>query len=258
MNKLKEKIKRGEKVLGTHSQLNNYQTTDLIASLGYDYLWLDTEHTSISLEQVEYHLMAARAWGVTTLVRVPWNDPVRMKPILEMGPGGIIVPMVNSYEEALTAVKAMMYPPRGTRGYGPRHASMYGKMPLDEYLKNADEDIMRIIQIEHIDAVNDLDRIVTIEDIDAYIIGPMDLSASIGKMGKVDDPEVVALIEKIIATVHAAGKPVGVSYGMCPKEVIAMWRDRGVDMISLANEHDFILAQGQIVLNNLKEVMLGE
>jgi len=255
MNNLKEKIKRGEKVLGTHIQLNNYQTTELIASLGYDYLWLDTEHTSISLEQVEYHLMAARAWGVTTLVRVPWNDPVRMKPILEMGPGGIIVPMVNSYEEAQIAVKAMMYPPRGTRGYGPRHAAMYGKTPLDEYLKNADEDIMRVIQIEHIDAVRDLKRIVTIDEIDAFIIGPMDLSASIGKMGKIDDPEVQSLLNEIITTVHAAGKPVGVSFGLCGKEGIAAWRDKGVDMISLANEHDFILTQGKLLLDNMKEVM---
>ena len=255
MNKLKEKMKQGEKVLGTHIQLNGHITTEIIASLGYDYLWIDTEHTSVSLEQVENHLMAARVWGTAALVRVPWNDPVRMKPILEMGPDGIIVPMVNSYEEALCAVQAMMYPPRGTRGYGPRRASFYGRIPLDQYLDTVDKDLMRIIQIEHINAVHDLKRIVTIEEIDAYIIGPMDLSASVGKMGKLNDPEIVALFNEIITTIHDAGKTVGISYGMCSKEEIAKWRDRGVDMISLANETDFIIAQGQKLLNDMKEVM---
>ncbi len=258
MNKLKEKIKRGEIALGTHISLNENIMTELICSIGYDYLWIDTEHTSLTLEQVEHHMQAARLWGVSSLVRVPWNDPVRMKPILEMGPDGIIVPMVNSYEEALVAVKGCMYPPRGTRGYGPRHASMFGKIPLDEYLKSADEDIMRIIQIEHIDAVRDLKRIVTIDEIDAYIIGPMDLSASMGKMGQMDDPEVNEAFDEVVKTIHAAGKPVGLSYGMASKEFIATWKKRGIDMISCANEADFILAQGKIMLDNMKEVMLGE
>ncbi len=258
MNKLKEKIKRGEKVFGTHIQLNDNIMTELIASLGYDYLWIDTEHTSLTFEQVEHHLQAARLWGVAGLVRVPWNDPVRMKPILEMGPDGIIVPMVNSYEEALTAVRGCMYPPRGTRGYGPRHANMFGKTPLNEYLKDADDDIMRIIQIEHIDAVRDLKRIVTVDEVDAFIIGPMDLSASLGKMGQMDDPEVQGLFDEIIATVHAAGKPIGLSYGPAAKEQLVEWCNRGLDMISCANEADFIMMQGKIMLDNMKDAMFGK
>lgn len=256
MNKLKEKLSKGEKALGTHIQLNTNTTTEIIASLGYDYLWIDTEHTSISLEQVEQHLLAARTAGTAAIVRVPANDPIRLKPILEMGPDGVIVPMVNSYEEALKAVKACLYPPRGNRGFGPRRASFYGMVPLDTYLQNIENDIMRIIQIEHIDAVNDLDRIVTIDEIDAYIIGPMDLSASVGKLGQLDDPEVCALIDKIVTTVHAAGKPVGVSFGMCGREEIRKWQARGVDMISLASETDFIIAQAKSVLEDMRAVML--
>ncbi len=258
MNKLKEKLKRGERVLGTHIQINSNIMTELIASLGFDYLWIDTEHTSLSFEDVEHHLQAARLWGVAGLVRVPWNDPVRMKPILEMGPDGIIVPMVNSYEEALVAVKGCMYPPRGTRGFGPRRANMFGKTPLDEYLKSADDDIMRIIQIEHIDAVRDLKRIVTVDEVDAFIIGPMDLSASMGKMGQMDDPEVMAAIDEIIETVHAAGKPIGLSFGMASRELMQRWHDKGIDMLSCANEADFIMTQGQLMLNNMREIMLAE
>lgn len=256
MNRLKEKLAKNEKVLGTHIQLGTSMTTEIIGSLGFDYLWIDTEHTSLSLEQVEQHLLAARSAGVSAIVRVPSNDPIRLKPILEMGPDGVIVPMVNSYEEALTAVRACLYPPRGNRGFGPRHASLYGMIPLDEYLENIEKDVMRIIQIEHIDAVRDLKRIVTIDEIDAYIIGPMDLSASVGKLGKLDDPEVCSLIDEIIATVHAAGKPVGVSFGMCSRDDICKWRDRGVDMISLASETDFIIAQAKCVLDDMRDVML--
>ena len=86
MNKLKEKLTHGEMALGTHIQLNDSNMTEIIAGLGFDYLWIDTEHTSISLKEVENHLMAARLAGVPAIVRVPSNDPIRLKPILEMGP----------------------------------------------------------------------------------------------------------------------------------------------------------------------------
>jgi len=256
MNRLKEKLKKGEKALGTHIQLNTSITTELIASLGYDYLWIDTEHTSLSLEQVEQHLLASRTSDVSAIVRVPSNDPIRIKPILEMGPDGIVIPMVNSYEEALSAVRACLYPPRGNRGYGPRRASFYGMIPLDTYLPEIEENTLRFIQIEHVDAVRDLKRIVTIQEIDGYIIGPMDLSASVGKLGKLDDREVCGLIDEIITSVHAAGKPVGVSFGMCSKDEIRKWQARGVDFISLASETDFIIAQAKRVLEDMRAVML--
>jgi len=256
MNPLKEKLAKGKKVLGTHIQLSTNTTTEILGSLGFDYLWIDTEHTSLSVAQVEQHLLAARCTGTSALVRVPANDPIRLKPILEMGPDGVIIPMVNSYEEALAAVKACLYPPQGNRGFGPRRASFYGMTPLEQYLQDVENDTMRIIQIEHMDAVRDLKRIVTIEQIDAYIIGPMDLSASVGKLGQLDDPEVCGLIDEIIATVHQAGKPVGVSFGMCGREEIRKWQARGVDMISLASETDFIIAQAKRVLEDMQAVML--
>jgi len=256
MNKLKEKLSRGEKALGTHILFNESRITELVGSLGFDYLWIDTEHTALSLDDVERHLFAARLADVTALVRIPWNDPVRAKPILEMGPGGIIFPMVNSYEDAQRAVKSCLYPPRGNRGYGPRRASFYGMIPLEDYLKQAENEILRIIQIEHIDAVRDLDRILTIQEIDAYIIGPMDLSASIGKIGQLDDPEVCALFDEIITKVHTAGKPVGVSLGLLDEAGIEKWKKRGVDLISLACESDFIIAQGSKLLESMKRIIL--
>ena len=256
MNKLKEKLTHGEMALGTHIQLNDSNMTEIIAGLGFDYLWIDTEHTSISLKEVENHLMAARLAGVPAIVRVPSNDPIRLKPILEMGPDGVIIPMVNSYEEAVRAAEACLYPPRGFRGYGPRYANRYGMIPLEEYRTRIEEDTLRIVQVEHIDAVRNLKKILTVDAIDAYIIGPMDLSGSIGKLGQLDDPEVCALFDEIIETVHEAGKPIGLSYGLVSTDEMAKWRKRGIDFMSLANETDFIIDRASKLLKDMKATML--
>lgn len=253
MNKLKDVLNRGRVALGTHISINDSVITEVIGSLGYDYLWIDTEHTPLSLDSVEKHLIAARAAGVAAVVRVPLNEPSRLKPILEMGPDGVIIPMVNSYEEAEQAVRACLYPPRGIRGYGPRHASRFGEIPMKEYLARVADDTMRIIQIEHIDAVNNLDKITKIPEIDAYIIGPCDLSASIGLLGEPDDDtRLEKVFREIISKVHAAGKPVGVSYGLCPDARIKCWIERGVDLISIASEMDFLLSGAKKLLGTMR------
>ncbi len=240
--------------LGTHICLNSSVLTEIIGTIGYDYLWIDQEHTAIGLDVLERHLIAARAANIPALVRVPCNDPVRLKPVLEMGPAGVIIPMVCSYEDAVNAVQACLYPPDGIRGYGPKYASRFGKMPLQEYLANVAAATMRILQIEHIDAVKDLERIVSVQGADGFIIGPCDLALSVGRMDDFDGSEMEALIQRIIETVHQAGKPVGVSYGMCSKEEIARWIDRGVDMISLGCETDFIIDGCEQLLSTMRQL----
>jgi len=255
MNKLREIIKSGRTALGSHISLNDSVITELIGRIGYDYLWIDTEHTALGLDALEKHLIAARAAGTSAIVRVPVNDASRIKPVLEMGPDGIIIPMVNSYEEAKRAMQACLYPPRGIRGYGPRFAARYGARGMQEYLEKVEEDTMRIIQIEHIDAVNDIERIVTIDEIDAFIIGPCDLSASMGLLGAPDDtPEIEEKLQKIISCVHSVNKPVGVSFGLCDASVIDRWLRRGVDMISIANDLDFLLSGGTKLYATMKEL----
>ncbi|MBQ4291065.1 MAG: 4-hydroxy-3-methylbut-2-en-1-yl diphosphate synthase [Clostridia bacterium] len=258
MSRLRDKLTAGETAIGTHIMTNDNSMTEMIGMLGYDYFWIDTEHTSISLQQVEQHLMACRITGVSSMVRVPFNDPVRIKPILEMGPDAVITPMIRSYDEAKRFVEACLYPPRGIRSYGPRYAQLYGMMPLNEYLAAEDERIMRLIQIEHVDAVRDLERILTIPGIDAFVIGPCDLSASLGLLGDQGNPKVAETIDYIVKTVHAAGKKAGVSVGLLSREQLQVWKDRGVDMISCANEADFVINGAKNLLRDMKAVMLGE
>ena len=255
-DRLNNKLQNGERIAGAYIFGGLPIMTEAMAQCGFDVLWIDMEHTSIGIESLTNNLIAARAGGTPSWVRIPWNDPVLAKPVLDVGADGIIFPYVCTAEEARQAVQACAYPPEGIRGYGPLRALNYGGITQMEYVTETFRNCHRVIQIEHIDAVRDLKRIVTIEEIDAYIIGPMDLSASLGKLGKLDDPELCALFEEIVAVVHGAGKPVGVSYGMCSREEIAKWRDRGVDMISLASETDFIITQAGLVLEDMKAVML--
>jgi 2-keto-3-deoxy-L-rhamnonate aldolase RhmA len=257
MDTLREKLKRRVPALGTHISLNDSIITELIGNLGFDYLWIDTEHTAIDLYCLQQHLIAARAARVSAIVRIPWNDPIRVKPILEMGPDGIVFPMVNSYEEAKKAVESCMYPPRGVRGFGPRRAIQFGNIDIKDYLAKVDSSLLKFIQIEHIDAVRDLERILTIEEIDGLVIGPCDLAASIGKIGKWDNPEVLDIIQSVIDKVTRAGKPIGVSYGASTYEDIICWRDRGVDMISIAADTDLLLLGAKQLFNTMKEIFIS-
>lgn len=253
MNKLKAKLQAGNTCLGTHISLNDPAITELTGNIGFDYLWIDTEHTAIGLDCLQQHLIAARASGVSAVVRVPCVDQVRVKPILEMGPDGIIFPQVNSYELAKTAIEACMYPPKGNRGFGPRRAIQFGRVELDEYYRTVDADLMRMLQVENIGAVEELERIVTVEGIDAFIIGPCDLAASMGHFNDLRHPEVIETLKYVIRTSHAAGIPIGVSYGFCSYADIEFWRDMGVDMISLAADTDLLLHGAQQYLHDMKK-----
>lgn len=255
MPKLKELLKAGQTALGTHVSLNDCALTEAIGLTGYDYIWIDTEHTAISLNALEHHLMAARAAGVSAIVRVPWNDAVRLKPVLEMGPDGIVIPMVNSAEEARAAIRACVYPPAGIRGYGPRYACRYGLTDSEAYIAEADGAILKLLQIEHILAYHNLDEILEVEGADAFIIGPCDLAASMGFIGKWNRREVLDVINDIVNRAHAAGKPIGASVGLISEEDAARWMERGLDMLSLASDLDYIVSGAKANLNMMKRLM---
>lgn len=250
---LREKLKSGKTILGTHVSLNNPVITELVGSCGYDYIWIDTEHTTVTLEQLQMHIIAAKAAGTSSVVRIPWNDPVRLKPVLEMGPEGVVIPQVNSYDEALSAVKAFLYPPAGNRGYGPQRACRFGLMATEDYLKNYTETV-RILQIENINAVKELDRIVQIPEVDVLLIGPCDLAASMGKIGQWEDTEVQDTIDMACEKIRSSGKKLGVSYGPCSDWMLARWKQRKVDMISIAADTNFIAQGAENTFRQLTEI----
>ena len=239
---MKEKLSKKELCIGTHVSLGECVVTEMLGNLAYDYLWIDMEHSCIHTDQLLNHLIAARASNINAIVRIPWNDPVLAKPVLDAGADGIIFPMIRSYEEALEAVKACTYPPKGVRGYGPRRANMFGMVSGPQYRATVNDTLLRFIQIEHIDAIHDLDRILTIEEIDAFILGPNDLSGSLGRLGEFDSPDIRKIIDDAIAKINDYDKIAGVSLGEGDEKTLADWYKRGVKMISAGYDVKYIMA----------------
>ena len=203
MNKFRVKLALNEPLIGTHVSSTDSGLVELLGIIGFDYIWIDMEHTGLDKKEVLSHIIAAQGSGAAALVRIPWNDPVLAKPILEMGPDAIVFPFIRSVQEAKQAIASCLYPPKGIRGYGPSRVSY---LPREHsYLESYEEELFKILQIEHIDAVNCLEEIVKLEGLDALVVGPMDLSASVGKLGQLHDPEVMAMFERIGEIANAAG-----------------------------------------------------
>ena len=258
MNHLREVLQSGRTAIGTHITLADSTVTEIMGSVGFDYLWIDTEHTSFDLEDLRNHLIAAKAVGATPIVRVPEVSQVRAKPVLEMGPAGIVFPQVNSYEQAVEAVKACRYPPVGNRGWGPRRAMGFGvNMSAQEYIAQAD-DVLTILQFENIAAYEDLDRILTIEGLDVIMLGPCDLAASMGHIGDWYHPEVEGVVEELFARAHRAGKKIGVSFGLGTREEMRRYQRLGVDMISFAADVDFVVQGCKALFTDMKEIFLQQ
>jgi 2-keto-3-deoxy-L-rhamnonate aldolase RhmA len=255
MSSLKEiraKVAARELVIGTHVSLLDPSVTELLACTGFDFLWIDTEHSAIDRGALQQHLIAAQAGGAAAFVRIPWNDPVLAKPVLEMGPAGIVFPMIRTAAEARAAVSACLYPPAGQRGFGPRRAVRYGMIPTEQYIRESAQSFWRIMQIECVDAVENLDEILGVEGVDAIVVGPNDLSGSVGLLGQTQHPDVVRLCDRIAETALRRKVPFGVSMGDDPP-VVQRWIDRGVDWIALGSDTGSLLAGGRQALEHARE-----
>lgn len=241
IEKLLTKIKNKERALGSHVTCNDPQQTEAMGEAGFDYLWIDLEHTAIERYNLLLHLIAARAAGVPAFVRIPWNDPVLAKPVLEMGVHGLIFPLVETADDARRAVASCLYPPDGIRGFGPRRAIRHGlDSPLD-YIADKSKRILKLVQIETRAALENVDAIAAIPEVDILVLGPFDLSGAFGKLGQIMDPEVQAGYRHVVERVHAAGKPLLVSTGDPSAKSIRMWYDMGADLITVGTDMGYIV-----------------
>ncbi len=197
----------GEAKLGLAITINAPEVAEIAAQAGMDWLWLDMEHGSLDVVDVQRACMAAP--GSVCLARVPVNDEAWIKRVLDTGVDGLIIPQVNTAELARRAVDWTMYPPQGRRSVGAGRAHAYGAS-FETYIQAANRDLLLFIQIEHIDAVNNLDAILDVKGISGVIIGPYDLSASMGLTGQVSAPSVREAIERIRLTCDARNVAVGI------------------------------------------------
>ncbi len=231
LEKFKAKISSGHLCLGTVITLSDPIVSELAGDCGLDFTWIDAEHAPFSLENIQGHIMALRGTDCAPLVRVAWNDFAILKPVLDLAPAGVIIPMVCTTAEAEAAVEACKYPPRGRRGCGIHRANRYGQMPFAEYLRHSETEPMVIIQIEHLEAVRNLDAILRVPGVDSICIGPCDLSGSMGKLNQGDDPEVVAVIEEICSKTLRAGIILGTA-----SAPYSTWKKRGLHWLAITSD----------------------
>lgn len=237
---IRDKVERRETVVGAHTFYTDPSITEALGYHGFEFVWIDGEHSPFDKASTLSHIIAAASAGTASIVRVPWNDPVLVKPILEMGPDGIIFPMVCTAEEAERAVSACMYPPAGVRGFGPRRANQYGAVSNEVFLDHPEQRFLRIVQIEHVQAVRNLREILSVDGIDFPLVGANDLSASIGRLGDTKHPEVRALCEEIISVCKELDRPFGVSLGAGDHEAIRYWLEKGVSFIGCGDDISYI------------------
>jgi len=205
-NILKEKLERGEDVIGTFVTLPHPDVTEVLSRIGFDWLLIDSEHAAAGLETITVMLQAMNGSNCTPIVRPQWNDIVVIKRILDIGAHGVLVPWVNTREQAEYAVRACKYPPKGLRGYGPRRAALFDP----DYMYTANNEVMVIVQIETREAVKNVDQILAVDGVDACYVGPFDLSLSYGfAQPKWDDAEYLAAFDRVIESADKAGKPAG-------------------------------------------------
>jgi len=207
-NRLKRDLAAGKVCLGGTVIVASPALAEILSRVGLDWLWFDTEHTAMTLENVATMLAATNGSRISSIIRVPWNDKTMIKQALDLGPDGLIIPEIRTRAEAEAAIRAMKYPPLGERGAGLGRAQAYG-MRMGEYMSSANDEVMMVAQIEHYTAVENIDDIVAVEGLDAVFIGALDLSGSMGRLGQTDDPEVEASVQKVFASCKKAGIPCG-------------------------------------------------
>ena len=213
-NHAKRRLQNGEPSIGTWLSLPSPEAAEYVADLGFDWLTVDAEHNAIDITSMSRMFGIIAAAGTAPLVRIPWNTAENIKRVLDAGAWGIVVPMVNSRAEAEAAVSAAKYPPRGTRSLGGGMRAIRWAGTADEYSQHADDEILVVLQIEHIAGVEVADEILSVPGVDACFIGPNDLAASMGiSLGiplESDHPDMIAAVAEIKAACLRNGVAPGI------------------------------------------------
>jgi len=246
MTSLRARWKAGEPTLGAWCTIPNAWTAELAARSGHDWVCIDTQHGLIGYDAMVPMLQAIATTGVTSLVRVQWNEPGAIMKALDAGAGGVIVPMINSAEEARAAAGACRYPPDGYRSMGPIRARVVNdewRLPLC------------VLMIETVDAVRQAEEILGVPGVDAVFIGPNDLAASAGLQSGYEGkhPEHKRLILEVEKAARAHGVTAGI---MCGSPAVAkQWREAGFQMLALQSDTQLLTAATAEILTEARTLL---
>lgn len=243
MNHVRQRLEAGEPSIGTWLSLPSPEAAEYISELGFDWLVVDTEHNAIDITTLARMFAAMRPSGIAPMVRIPWNSAENVKRVLDAGAWGIVFPMVNSREEAELAVEASRYYPAGNRSVGGgRHGMSFGTSPK-EYYENANEQVLVVVQIEHINGVEHADEILSVPGVDACFIGPNDLAASMGLgLGVSLESDMPELVEAI-TTIRETANRHGVAPGVHTSGAAAVQKriDEGFQFCAMASELKYMV-----------------
>lgn len=212
INRFKHALQSGHTQIGLWSHLCSNISTEILAGCGFDWLLLDMEHSPNELPDILAQLHAMRGGTATPIVRPAWNDMVTLKRLLDIGVQTVLIPYVQSADEARAAVAYTRYPPVGVRGFaGAPRAAGYGR--VEDYGKRCADELCVLVQVETVQGLTNLEAIANVEGIDGVFIGPGDLAAALGHLGNTKHPDVLAAIDEAIARLRACGKPAGILTG---------------------------------------------
>jgi 2-keto-3-deoxy-L-rhamnonate aldolase RhmA len=249
-NHLKQLLASGKVAIGTMVQLPSPPVVEILAQAGFDWLVIDTEHGPIDVERLQAMIRATSETPVTPAVRIASNLDWLTKRALDVGALGVMFPGVNSAGEAAAAVRAVRYPPQGNRGFGPTFAGLRWNMSGADYARQANDAVMAIVQIEHADAVANIDEILAVPGIDLALIGPYDLSGSMGLPGQVGHVHVQAAITRVLKAAQKAKVPAGI-FGVSADE-INRYIAQGFQGILVGVDVAFLAAGAKDVLGRIK------
>lgn len=259
MNAAKRALAEGRPLLGCWLQLMSPVVAEIMGLAGYDVLLADMEHGLGTLRDAAEVLRAARGTGATAIVRVPNHDPVWLKTLMDQGVPGLMVPMVDTPEQADAIVAACRYPPRGNRGFavGISRGADYGLKPAADYVAGVDARTLLICQIETVRAVGNARAIAETDGVDMLFIGRNDLAADAGHVLDLDHPEVDALVDEVLAVAKAAGKAVGTvpSPGRDTATLFAQGFDLVIPSSDIAILRGF--AQGEVAAHRARPAALS-
>ena len=248
MDSFRGRLRAGQRLYGTMVTLPTAATAEILADVGFDWFFIDGEHGPLGTAEI-LSILQAVSHRVACVVRVPEASEAAIKSVLDLGAHGIIVPQVNSAAQAASIVGWAKYSPLGQRGVGLARAHGYGAR-FAEYVERANDEVAVIVQAEHALAVENIESIVAVDGIDAIQLGPYDLSASMGKMGQIDDAEVVAAIERVCAVTRQAGLAIG-SFGVTPSAAEADMQ-RGATLICAGTDTLFLSRSAGEMLGTVK------
>ncbi len=249
-NHLNQLLRSGKTAIGTLVQLPSPPVVEILAQAGFDWLLIDTEHGPIDAERVQAMIRATGERPATPIVRIASNLDWLAKRALDLGALGVMAPMVSSAEEAQVAVRAVRYPPAGNRGFGPTFAGLRWGLGGAAYAQQANDAVMAIVQIEHIDAVARIDEILAVPGIDLALVGPYDLSGSMGLLGQVGHAKVQAAIDRVVKAAQSAGVPAGI-FSAAADEA-NRYIEQGYQAILLGTDVAFLSAGAEGVLSRIK------